>query len=61
MFTFEFTVNGLTHEQADALLKIILLYTESHGAEVGGGFGPTEPEVKDDEQTSIGDTDQNPQ
>jgi len=58
MFTFEFTIN-LTHEQADALLDIIRLYARSHGGEVGGGYGLTETEAHDDEQTSVSDTDTN--
>lgn len=40
VFHFDFTVDGLTQEQASALLELIIRFAESHGAEVGGGFGP---------------------
>ncbi len=47
---FDFVVEGLTTEQADALMMIILAFVESHKLMLGGGYLPYE-ENEDGEET----------
>lgn len=39
-FEFEFTVEGMTQEQAHKLLELILETVEGMGLRMGGGFSP---------------------
>lgn len=60
IYAFDFTVS-VTHEQADGLMKFILLFAEVVGAEVGGGYALMEAEGKDDEQADVSQTDPKPE
>jgi hypothetical protein len=51
-FTFDLLIIGITRQQAETILDLILAKADEFGGEVGGGFVETKLEAQDGEENA---------